>query len=192
MSTKQAEIRYEDAAEQRTITLWFCKQCNHGYRDEHLARWCCSADQPCECGGRKGKHSNCCDVCRRKREDEREAKRFAKATHDANYDGPVWHGDEHYSSVEDFVETWLDRREEGAELPAYVWCSVWQKVPGFCLADRMNDLDCWPDETDYDFSGLEPIQELIDEWRKEQGDVSYVPDYSRYVLLDWSGYDNSH
>lgn len=65
-------IRYEEAAERRTVEGWVCNTCRRWWADdEHMARWCCSTDQPCACGGRRSKHSTVCDACREKREAER-------------------------------------------------------------------------------------------------------------------------
>ena len=69
-------IRYEEAAERRTVEGWVCKTCRRWWADdEHMARWCCSTDQPCECGGRRSKHYTICDPCREKCEAERWEKR---------------------------------------------------------------------------------------------------------------------
>jgi len=189
------ELRYEDAAEQRTTTLWCCKRCNKGYREERLARYCCAESLPCdECGGRKKKPYTCCDDCRRKKEVDREAARLAKATAVEDCDNGCFYGDDFYSSVEEFMERHWDDREPIDELPQYVWCCKGQTLSPPDLAGLIGDADEWPSE-DYgkpDLDGLEPIQALLDEWCKSKGVVSYVPDYTRYVLLDWSGYENSH
>lgn len=65
-------IRYEDAAERMTVTGFACKTCRRWWgEDEHMARWCCATDLPCECGGRKRKSYTVCEACREKAAAER-------------------------------------------------------------------------------------------------------------------------
>lgn len=188
------ELRYEDAAEQRTETFWFCKRCNKGFREEHFARYCCATSMPCsECGGRKGKHYTCCDDCWRKKEDEREAARFAKATAVEDCDGMVFSGGNYYHDVEEFMDRHWDDREPTDDLPQYVWCCKGQTLSPPDLADIVGSLEEWPSD-DYgepDLDGLDAVQKALDEWCRSKGVVSYVPDYTRYVLLDWSGFEKT-
>lgn len=72
----QETIRYEDAAEVVTVIGWACKTCRRWWGDdEHLARWCCATDLPCECGGRKRKTYTVCAGCRERKAEERWAAR---------------------------------------------------------------------------------------------------------------------
>ena len=82
-------IRYEDAAERRTVEGWVCKACRRWWgEDEHMARWCCSTDQPCACGNRRTKHYTVCDSCREKAELERWLKKERRP-----YDGGFLYSD---------------------------------------------------------------------------------------------------
>ena len=66
------ERRYEDQAEEITTTGFQCKTCKRFWGiDKHMASWCCSTSQPCECGGRKEKHWIKCQSCRTKDEQEK-------------------------------------------------------------------------------------------------------------------------
>lgn len=75
MSNEQITRRYEDQAEERTVTGWVCKTCNrwYGYGDDgkHMASYCCCTDRPCECGGRAEKSYIKCPACREKADTER-------------------------------------------------------------------------------------------------------------------------
>ncbi|MFA5056524.1 MAG: hypothetical protein WC485_00285 [Opitutaceae bacterium] len=75
MKTPDTVIRYEDNAEQATVTGWICKTCKrwYGYDDsaKHMASYCCCTTRPCECGGRVDKHYVKCDACRAKADTER-------------------------------------------------------------------------------------------------------------------------
>lgn len=71
-SNAKPTIRYEDAAELRTVPGWVCRTCHRFYGDdEHLARWCCATDLPCDCGKRRGKTWTLCEDCRSERQRER-------------------------------------------------------------------------------------------------------------------------
>ncbi len=63
--------RYEDAAEEVTVTGWACKHCKRmvGQR-QHMASYCCSTSFPCECGQRYGKYQSRCDSCQEKMDTE--------------------------------------------------------------------------------------------------------------------------
>lgn len=67
---RRENIRYEDNANEITATGWACKTCGRWYgnedRAEHMARWCCCTDMPCECGGRTEKGYTKCKTCRDK------------------------------------------------------------------------------------------------------------------------------
>ena len=74
--TTQA-VPYEQAAEKVTdIEGWVCKKCRQFWaKDEHMARYCCAGDLPCEtngCDRRVKKHDFAyCKPCLTKRDLER-------------------------------------------------------------------------------------------------------------------------
>lgn len=115
MTTKEV-IRYEDAAERRTVEGWVCKKCGRLYEErfhdaEHMARWCCATELPCDCGGRNDcKSYTCCQACRDKHDDER----FA-AMEEVDWDGetPVctWGSDKFFFDAESITD-WIDDDEE--------------------------------------------------------------------------------
>jgi len=68
---KPKTLRWEDAAIRVTPNEgWACARCRRWYGDgpsgERAARYCCSTDAPCECGGRRSKHYTVCQACRDK------------------------------------------------------------------------------------------------------------------------------
>lgn len=103
-------IRYEDAADRRDVTGWVCRTCRRWWGDdEHMARWCCSTDQPCPCGGRREKHYTVCAACRQRKEDERWFARERKP-----YDGGFLYSEtlgRYFEDAED-VADWLSGEDE--------------------------------------------------------------------------------
>lgn len=62
-------LPYEESAVKVTgLEGWACKTCRRYYaEDEHLARWCCAKDLPCDtegCQKRKTRGYTVCDSCR--------------------------------------------------------------------------------------------------------------------------------
>ena len=101
-------IRYEDGAEQATVTGWVCKTCRrwHGNtgRSEHSARHCCSNDRPCECGGRITGHTySVCADCRREMDEARWAA-LPKVVWDGHSPLCEWQGDNYYWSEDDLID----------------------------------------------------------------------------------------
>lgn len=77
MTATKPTIRYEDAAEHKTVSLtgFWCRTCGRFWdNDEHMARYCCATDFPCECGARIDGHRARCEACRQKHADEVYAK----------------------------------------------------------------------------------------------------------------------
>ena len=83
--TKAAEqLVYEEAAEIVTIEGWACKVCGRFFGKyanmEHLARWCCAKEQPCECGvGRAMGPYYKCDKCVSEKREKVEKENWDKA-----------------------------------------------------------------------------------------------------------------
>lgn len=138
MKTKE-HIRYEDAAEPKTMTGWACKKCNRFYsqHDEHSARWCCSTDQPCACGGRKSKTYTCCDACRQKLNAERFTK-LPRAEWDGDTPVAVWDGDQYFFSPVAVAE-YCEKHELKLENVRLVLCEKDKSKRLFEMNEFMSD-----------------------------------------------------
>ena len=106
MTESKPIIRYEDNAEQATVTGWVCKTCRkwYGYDDiaKHIASYCCCTERPCECGGRAEKSYAKCTACREKAD----AARYY-ARDDRPWDGEtplVTDGDHYFWTLDDLLE----------------------------------------------------------------------------------------
>jgi hypothetical protein len=104
-------IRYEDNAEQATVTGWICKTCRrwYGYDDaaEHAASYCCCTDRPCStdgCTDRAEKSRIYCKSCDAKRDTERY---YAKSEVDWDGETPLMsdtHGDLYFWHLEELLD----------------------------------------------------------------------------------------
>lgn len=97
-------LRWEDAAEKRTVEGWACRLCGRFYGDsETSARICCYDDAPCdECGtARRGRYESRCASCAQKFEHDRYAK-----MEQAEWDGksPLSNGDDYFFDEDAVIE----------------------------------------------------------------------------------------
>jgi hypothetical protein len=144
-ATGKPTIRYEDNAERRTdLVGWCCKACGRYWgADEHMARWCCATDLPCDiegCDGRARKHGfTTCDACRRRKDDERWA-----AVEKVAWDGVTplceWDGDRFFfddGAVADYV---ADRLADGVAIEEIHLVLCERDTPrSFDMADFQSD-----------------------------------------------------
>lgn len=108
------EVRYEDAAELRTgISGWCCKACGRFWgADEHMARYCCATNMPCECGARiEPRHWTHCEACREKRRDEVWAG-LSRVEWDGEMPLCVFDDDKFFFSLDD-LESYIDDLDDG-------------------------------------------------------------------------------
>lgn len=159
-------IRYEDAAEQRTVTGWTCKTCHRFWgTDEHMSRYCCATELPCECGNRTDKFHIRCESCRKQREDERWAKALAEA---APWDGetPLYStAIDRYFFDADAIEDYLEDRDDApltAEDLRLVLCEP-TRPPQFAMEDFL--CDNLPDD-DHGGHNLDfrEIDKVVNDW----------------------------
>lgn len=112
----EIEIKSEDAAEHRTnIDGWVCKKCSRYWgKDEHMARYCCATDFPCDCGNRREKSYACCVDCRRKSEAERWAKLYAEKAKPWDGESPLcgYHSDRYHFDLESLFDEFRDSEAE--------------------------------------------------------------------------------
>jgi hypothetical protein len=170
-------LRYEDGAERVLRRGWMCSRCGTFYGNdpsaEHVARYCCSNDFPCECGARKGKHWTCCQSCRDKHDIERHAKRERRP----------WDGeqmlyshvlDKYFSSPEDLCDH-LEDNEDSRDRDALqvVLCDPNRPRP-FELVDFVSD-DLPEDGDDFNPPGAAEIEKAVNDYLNGLGVLSWSP-----------------
>lgn len=150
-------VRSEDSAEQRTVTGWVCKRCSRYWGDdEHMARYCCATDFPCECGGRRSKPYTHCKSCREKHEYERW---FAKEPIEWDGEFPValWDDDRFFFDADE-LGFYLEEYELELE---YLWLTTCEPNNGrhFEMSEYL--CDELPEEFDLDDK---EINETVNKW----------------------------
>lgn len=120
MNKTKEDRRYEDSAEEVTVTGWACKHCKRWWgKDKHMASYCCSTSFPCECGQRYGKHKTRCDSCQEKADTE---SWYAKpeVEWDGKYPIADWARDEYFWGEDDLIEHIYEIAEEYGDTMADV------------------------------------------------------------------------
>jgi hypothetical protein len=177
-------IRYEDAAERRTVEGWVCKKCRRWWADdEHMARWCCSSDQPCACGARRSKNYTICDGCREKKELERWEQRERRP-----YDGRLLYSDtlsRYFDDAED-VADWLAGEDEGGhtyESLRLLLCDKQyaREIDGDDFFTDDLPEDCTLDDVASDIAeAIGAVNDVIAQRRKDGRQISWFP--SKYAV----------
>lgn len=176
-----AVIRYEEAAERRTVDGWVCKTCRRWWgSDEHMARWCCSTDQPCACGGRRTKTYTICDACREKKELEQWEKRERRP-----YDGGLLYSDAYsrYFDDADDAADWAASEGLTYEDMRLLLCDKeypHEIDPEDCYADSLPE-DCTLDDVAPDLAeAIGRVNEVVAQMRKDGKQLSWMP--SKYAV----------
>lgn len=166
-------------------------------RDEFARRSAgrCCEEAKCPCGnglGHKNKQGGWtkCGDCRHRDEQDREQKRFDKATKlsEAEWDGPVWTpGDKFFMSLEDFHDHYLDSEPDDFVRPEYVWCSKpvkWQPDLSGYVMDQVSD-NFHEDAADQiDAAALKELDDFGEAWWATHSVQSFEVDYSKCVLIE--------
>lgn len=113
---KTKPIRYEDTAILTEVAGWVCTECQRFWGDEeHMARWCCATDLPCDCGQRHTNLKTKCDECLEVDRQNREKGKFNKAG-TVDYDGnPFIVRGEFYEYLDDYEQDVQEGTCEPAE-----------------------------------------------------------------------------
>lgn len=116
--------------------------------------------------------------------ERRDAARFEKAAKLDTWEGWVTDGDTYWDSV----ETYLDQREDNDWEHTYLWVAVPQRViPHLDVGDIVEHWVTdrgWEDMDTDDLEGVKELQAALDHFVEiNKMVVSYVPDYTRAVLL---------
>lgn len=166
MSEKR-EIRYDNSAEQRTVTGWCCTECNHFWgNDEHMARFCCCTTQACQdCGQDTKRHFVRCRDC----QDKFNTERFQKLEQ-RDYDGRAalcqWDGDQFFYD-EDSVLFYIGELDDPAKA-RLVFAELrkprWNRTVAEELCDDLYE-DC-----DWD---TKEIDQQIEKWVDENAPNVY-------------------
>lgn len=176
------DLRYEDAAEQQTVTGWCCKKCSRFWgKDEHMARYCCSTSQPCdkECGRRTTKGHRWCEECA----NDENAKRFA-ALPRVEWDGSTplctWDNDKFFFDVEQ-IEYYLEDNE-GATLESLqlVMCEPANPRP-FDINDYLYE-EMPPDCAASDLPGAKEAEKAVNDFIEKSKPLSWFPTNKAIIL----------
>ena len=104
------------SAEGTKFTVWMCAECNRVWpNDQQYAEACCRCP---DCGKVEKKVNGRCWPCIKAYNAKRDAENLERAEEVVGYSGPVYVGDEYYSSLEEYTED----RFEGDEFPEFVNC----------------------------------------------------------------------
>ena len=158
---KDGDVRWEDAAEQVTISGWSCKHCHRFYGDdERAARYCCHTDAPCDCGKRKSRHRTMCDDCwhaeKIRRWEASEQVQCSEPTEDNPWS--LFDDDKYFFDVESFLEH-CDEHEVKPSEVFPVLCR--QHKPGsFFLSEWLADYS-FEDECPVDGVDLKIADEAV-------------------------------
>jgi hypothetical protein len=180
-------------ADGKPCGIYHCEKCRVVHREKQLADECC-LPRICDCGAECPQCYTVCDDCRRKKEREREAERFAKAEKVTEWNGAIYSdgrgwNEGFFANVED-LEDWLACEEEDdgsqPDRPEYVWTC--DDKP-FCQLEYDHIIENATQEAyeDWDAGNISGEKELkaaieaFNEANKEH--VSWEPNMKRALLL---------
>lgn len=175
-------VRYEDSAVLTTVKCWRCTECGRIHpvgneevtpSQEHLARWCCATDLPCDtdgCDGRRENHYTSCPSCLVK--SRRES--FLKLEEiEWNGDYPVacrW-GDPFFFDEDSLVDHLLCSGTEIMKLEDLELVeAIPQSPPHFDMSDFL--CDYLPDEMDVP-ADAHLIENKVNAWLREHATGVY-------------------
>lgn len=169
--------------------LSFCQKCFNGV--QRLCPYCGKTyvNQSylhCDCAGQK------------KADEEKKIKewneRFSKAVEvdEKDVDTTLYceEFDKHYNSTDDFFDDYAANYSDGGyERPNVLWVTTVEKIH-IDAADVAADACEYLHEDAYDQCNIDSLQKLLDSWCKDQyGTTTCFPSFKRYVLIDWSKYN---
>lgn len=166
----QKTLPYEEGAEHRTgLSGWVCKTCRRFFgEEEHLARYCCAKDRPCQTEGCKNRTPSAgyiiCDSC----QETNRLKRWL-ALPEVAWDGETplcLDDDDRYFFDADQLADYLADEEVKLEDLRLVICEK-ERPPRFDMTDFL--CDHIPEDMDID--NPEEIEQAVEDWIK-----AHVPD----------------
>lgn len=154
-------LPYEQAAERQTgIEGWCCKTCHRFWGDdEHMARWCCAKDLPCECGKRIIGSWTKCQTCRDAADDAKWLAR-PEAAWDGSFPLAIWDDDKFFWEVDELWDWLADHDDADFDPLDLKWTTaVPSKIRTVELADIVSDYLDEDDQTDFS-----EIDKIINDW----------------------------
>lgn len=143
------------------------------------------------CGREKNSPYTVCDICRAKKDFEKETAKekelFEKAqkVKFADYEG-MFLKNERVIDKEDFADDLYYKIKDEEEYPMYVYGTYKEPVMSIDFNQVINDSceEGYEDMTDQlDYDGVEEIQKSIDQWIEKQGEANYCYYESNVVVL---------
>lgn len=169
-------VKFEESAELITVSGWACKVCHRFWnQDERMARWCCSTEQPCECGNRISKHEFRCETCQQKEKwsrwysAERRVVEWSGKFPVALFDDDVYFWDR--ESLIDHVHFHAaDSTADRLEFISRMWLTTCEPNNGgsFGMSDFLQDH--LPDDADIDDS---EINKIVNDWIERHAPFSW-------------------
>lgn len=163
----EQKLPYEQAAEirKKDFNGWCCKSCDRYYgEEEHIARYCCAKDLPCNtpgCKGRAEKPYVCCKECLKKHDRERWL-----ALPEVPWDGEtplcLFDDDHYFFSIED-LDDYLEENKMEIEDVQVVICEKADK-PYFSITDFL--CDYMPEDEDVD--DADEIDKIVNDWIRDR------------------------
>ena len=171
---KTEEIRRSEDAVQAVIVKGFkCKRCKRFSMDERMARYCCSNDFPCECGGRHTKGWVYCKKCRDKNKHD---KWYAKEEIEWNGEFPIalWDNDVYFFDDGELMDYFYDDMDVPSdELPnidsAWLTTCKPSEPRHFEMSEYL--CDSLPEDADID---EKEINKIVNGWISENGPFSFL------------------
>ena len=172
-------VPYEQAAEKVTnLEGWVCKKCRQFWgEDQHMARYCCAGDLPCEtegCDARVKKHSYMyCQSCL----DKRDLEKYLSFK-EVDWDGEsplVAYNDDHYYFDEDSI------REHAEEMDVKPWemrlvICVEESKPTFSMYDFLDDYLCEGQEND---ANWDVMDKHVNAWIQKNVPIVWIQSKQR-------------
>ena len=130
-----------------------------------------------------------CRPCNEEHNVNREAEALAKAEVVTDYDGPVFHDNRFYMSMEEIC----DYEEVPEDRPARVFCATKHK-PHLDAKDLLQSIEENANVEDYEFDwdDTKGLQTLLDAWLAKQTPVWYEEDQSRCVEIPKEWREGAH
>lgn len=169
--------------------IFHCEKCRIVHRTKEMADACC--DPKCGiCGVTVGNYSVYCDACVKKREEEREAERYAKAEKLETWDGWVYcegygYQDGYFDSIDSLLEC-LDESadEEGFVRPTYAWCCEPDQIVRASFDSIIDSIEFAEGQDASDLEGVKELQAALDAFNKaNESVVTYSADYKKAVAI---------
>lgn len=184
----------------RSSVAWACEACGVIYSPRNGAQPEAEACCKCKyCGEPAPRDDNDCytrmhKTCWQQDRRDRQAKRLEKAEVVEQYDGWVFIDgvgprDGYFESAEE-AEDWLwDTHEDGDVLPQWAFCCTSSPPPRLDLEDvTQRFIDNGYEDIEDDLVGLARLREALELfWEENKHLVSWTPDYSRKVRLNFEG-----